>query len=252
MTDSGYLARQSHAHQGFAKEMSSTGVDFRGLTPLVVMSALTQAGTAACEPIHRFRLEAPAETLGPLLSAIARLHAIPQARRHGVPGARWRATFRQPALHELRLELPALTRGEGVLECSFDRYERVSGTIPTRARSDDNPLDRHEYLKRLERRAAVARLSGGRRGNECARLPRTSSSMRTFPRSSSSLGGASGHDADGRDLRSADDFAGSRRSWIEKPGPQFEEHAHRRTFRRGFLDVSPAGLDRCRAREVRK
>jgi ribosomal protection tetracycline resistance protein len=34
MTHSGYLPRQSHAHQGFAKEMSSTGADFRGLTPL--------------------------------------------------------------------------------------------------------------------------------------------------------------------------------------------------------------------------
>jgi ribosomal protection tetracycline resistance protein len=39
MTHSGYLARHSHAHQGFAKEMSSTGADFRGLTPLVVMRA---------------------------------------------------------------------------------------------------------------------------------------------------------------------------------------------------------------------
>jgi ribosomal protection tetracycline resistance protein len=26
-------------------------------------------------------------------------------------------------VHELRTELPVLTRGEGVLECTFDRYE---------------------------------------------------------------------------------------------------------------------------------
>ena len=63
-------------------------------------------------------------------------------------------------VHELRLELPALTRGEGVLECSFDRYEPVSGTIPTRARSDYNPLDRHEYLKRLERRGGMNARNG--------------------------------------------------------------------------------------------
>ena len=36
MTHSGYLPRQSHAHQGFNKSMSSTGADFRGVTPLVV------------------------------------------------------------------------------------------------------------------------------------------------------------------------------------------------------------------------
>src|SRR6266516_4831991 len=45
MTHSGYLPRQSHAHQGFSKAMSSTGEDFRKLTPLVVMSALRQAKT---------------------------------------------------------------------------------------------------------------------------------------------------------------------------------------------------------------
>lgn len=33
MTHSGYWPRQSHAHQGFDKSMSSTGADFRGLTP---------------------------------------------------------------------------------------------------------------------------------------------------------------------------------------------------------------------------
>jgi ribosomal protection tetracycline resistance protein len=33
MTHSGYAPRQSHAHQGFDKSMSSTGSDFRNLTP---------------------------------------------------------------------------------------------------------------------------------------------------------------------------------------------------------------------------
>ena len=49
-------------------------------------------------------------------------------------------------MHELRLELPGLTRGEGVLECEFGRYEPVNGTVPTRPRSDWNPLDRAQYL----------------------------------------------------------------------------------------------------------
>jgi ribosomal protection tetracycline resistance protein len=57
-------------------------------------------------------------------------------------------------VHELRQRLPPLTRGEGIVECTFDRYEPVSGAIPTRPRSDDNPLNRHEYLKRVERRAS--------------------------------------------------------------------------------------------------
>jgi ribosomal protection tetracycline resistance protein len=54
---------------------------------------------------------------------------------------------------ELRQQLPALTRGEGVLECIFDRYEPVRGTPPARPRTDSNPLNRVEYLQRVTRRA---------------------------------------------------------------------------------------------------
>jgi ribosomal protection tetracycline resistance protein len=153
MTHSGYYPRQSHAHQGFAKEMSSTGADFRGLTPLVLMSALQQAGTTVYEPIHRFQLEAPADLLGPLLPAVARLHAVPQTP--AISGRLCTIEGDIPAanVHALRLELPALTRGEGVLESAFDRYQPVNGTIPTRPRSDHNPLNRKEYLLRLTGRA---------------------------------------------------------------------------------------------------
>ena len=45
MTHTGYWARQSSAHGVFDKSMSSTAGDFRGLTPLVLMAALRQAGT---------------------------------------------------------------------------------------------------------------------------------------------------------------------------------------------------------------
>ena len=146
------LPRQSHSHQGFAKEMSSTGADFRGLTPLVLMSALKQAGTVVCEPIHRFRLEVPAEVLGPALSALARLQAVP-----GIPEMRGSLCVLDgdiPAAHvnELRQQLPALARGEGVLEAEFDRYDPVTGAPPSRSRSDLNPLNREEYLLRLARR----------------------------------------------------------------------------------------------------
>lgn len=39
MTRSEYWPRQSHAHARFDKSMSSTGADFRGVTPLVLMAA---------------------------------------------------------------------------------------------------------------------------------------------------------------------------------------------------------------------
>jgi ribosomal protection tetracycline resistance protein len=55
-------------------------------------------------------------------------------------------------VHELEQHLPALSRGEGVLECDFDSYQPVCGTIPTRPRSDHNPLNRKEYLLHVVRR----------------------------------------------------------------------------------------------------
>ena len=154
MTHSGYLARHSHAHQGFSKSMSSTGEDFRKLTPLVLMSALRQARTVVCEPIHRFWLDAPADTLGPLLPALARLRAVLRTQLTKGATSTLKGDIPAARVHELRQQLPALTRGEGVVECAFDRYEPVSGTIPARPRSDCNPLNRDEYLLRVARPAS--------------------------------------------------------------------------------------------------
>jgi ribosomal protection tetracycline resistance protein len=152
LTHTGYAPRQSHSHQGFDKSMSSTGTDFRGLTPLVLMDALKRAGTRVCEPIHRFRLEVPADAFGAVASALARLLAV--SRTQETRGSSYLLEGEIPAsrIYELQQQLPALTRGEGVLESDFDSYQPVRGEIPTRPRSDHNPLDREEYLLRLARR----------------------------------------------------------------------------------------------------
>ncbi|AKJ08989.1 GTP-binding protein [Streptomyces incarnatus] len=153
MTHSGYSPRQSHAHQGFDKSMSSTGYDFRGLTPLVLAEALRRAGTRVHEPVHRFRLQAPADTLGALLPVLARLGAVPETA--GAPGAVCVLQGTVPAarVHELEQRLPGLTRGEGELETAFDHYAPVThGPVPERPRTDHNPLNRKEYLLDMARR----------------------------------------------------------------------------------------------------
>lgn len=152
LVHSGYWPRQSHAHATFDKSMSSTAGDFRHLTPLVLMSALAQAGTQVHEPIHRFRLEVPADALGRALPALAALQAVPHAPamrglvcslEGDIPAAR---------VHELQQQVPGLSRGEGVLESAFDRYEPVRGTSPNRPRTDHDPLHRKEYLLKVQRR----------------------------------------------------------------------------------------------------
>jgi ribosomal protection tetracycline resistance protein len=111
---------------------TSTAADFRKLTPQVVAQALEQAGTVVCEPIHRFHLEAPADTLGALLSALPRVQAVPEAPATRGPWCTLEGDVPAARVHELRLQLPGLTHGEGVLESAFDRYEPVRGASPRR------------------------------------------------------------------------------------------------------------------------
>ena len=152
MTHSGYSPRQSHAHATFDKSMSSTARDFRQLTPLVLMDALTQAGTRVYEPMHRFQLELPADTFGQVLPVLAGLRAVPRAT--APRGSSYLVEGEIPAarVHALTQQLPGLTRGEGVLESAFDHYRPVRGPVPSRPRTDHNPLDRKAYLLHVLRR----------------------------------------------------------------------------------------------------
>ena len=135
---------------GYSPPLSAT-IDFRYLTPLVLMSALQEAGTEVCEPIHHFQLEGPADALGSTIGVLARMQAAPQTPE--IQGASFTLEGDIPAtrMHELQQQLRSTTRGEGVLEFTFDRYEPVEGTFPTRSLSPRNPLNRKEYLMHVSR-----------------------------------------------------------------------------------------------------
>ena len=120
------------------------------------VQALKRAGTTVHEPMQRFGLEIPAQSFGAVLPVLSRLRAVPQAPvtkgdayvlEGEVPAAR---------VHELEQQLPTLTSGEGVLECVFARYRPVVGEVPSRPRTDHDPLNRKEYLLRVVRRVAGA------------------------------------------------------------------------------------------------
>ncbi len=154
MTHSGYYPRQSHAHAHFDKSMSSTAGDFRNLTPLVLMSALSQAGTVVCEPVHAFALEVPASTAASVLPVLSRYRAVPLAQVARGSLCTVQGEIPAAEVHRLQRQVPGLSRGEGVLESWFDHYQPVRGEAPVRSRSDANPLNRQEYLLRVGRAAA--------------------------------------------------------------------------------------------------
>jgi ribosomal protection tetracycline resistance protein len=143
MTDSDYQAPPR-------KWPGTTLSDYRLLTPLVLMQALRRAGTAVCEPTLDVHLELPADVLGPVLSALAELGAKPGTPAVDGSTCTLTAELRSARLHDLQSRFPDLTRGEGVVESSFAGYRPVRTTPPpARPRTDRNPLDRDDYLRRL-------------------------------------------------------------------------------------------------------
>jgi ribosomal protection tetracycline resistance protein len=141
VTDCGYVSPVTGA------------ADFRKLTPLVLMAAVRQAGTVVCEPMIRAALEIPADAIGAVLAAAARLGGIvgSPSVRSGL--ARAEITLPAARAQDLTRQLSGLTSGEGVIETSFGGYRPLRGVPPVRARTMPDPLNRAEYLSRLTRRA---------------------------------------------------------------------------------------------------
>lgn len=143
--------RVTMTHSGY-DSVGSTAADFRNLTPLVLMAALQHAATSVYEPMHHFWLELPIEALGQVSPVLARLRAQPEAPLMHEKGCVLEGDIPAAQVHELQLLLPTLTHGEGVFESTFDHYQRVHGSFPTRPRTDHNPLNRKEYLIHVLRR----------------------------------------------------------------------------------------------------
>ena len=127
----------------------TTAADFRKLTPLVLMQAVERAGVMVCEPMTRVIVELPVATMGGVLSALAQLGAAV-----GTPSVRGELSVLEAVLpaaqvHSLRQQLPWLTSGEGVLEAAFAGYQPVRGISPSRPRTDSNPLDPREYIRKV-------------------------------------------------------------------------------------------------------
>jgi ribosomal protection tetracycline resistance protein len=138
-------------HSGYCS-VTSTAADFRGLTPLVLMNALAQAGTLVHEPVHRYRLEIPAESFAAVLPVLVRLRAAPLTSSMSDGTHVLVGDIPAAEVHGLERRLPSLTSGEGVLEAAFDHYRPVDGPAPNRPRWDHNPLNRKEYLLHVRRR----------------------------------------------------------------------------------------------------
>ena len=136
----------THTGYGSHRQDGTKGGDFRNLVPLVLMEALSQAGTDVYEPINQFELSVPVHAISTCMFKLSQLRAV----------------YEQPILHndtflltgmlpvatteEFRRELPSFTEGEGVFLAQEAGFLKKDGEYPTRKRMDHNPLHRKEYL----------------------------------------------------------------------------------------------------------
>ncbi|MBB4441122.1 MULTISPECIES: elongation factor G [Rhizobium] len=135
---------------------ASTAADFRQLTPWVLADALSAAQTVLCEPIDRFHLEAPAESLSGLLTLLAKSAATMTDSVIADGMARLEGTMASAMIQSVQQQLPGLTSGAGTMETSFDRYAPMAGPPRSRQRSGPDPFKPVEYLLRLQSTRASA------------------------------------------------------------------------------------------------
>lgn len=133
-------------HMNFDRQSGSTAGEFRNLTPLVLMAALSQADSAVYEPINQFELSIPVAVLSTAMFKLSALGAVYEQPILQGDTFLLTGTIPVETTEEFRRELPAFSEGEGVFLAQAAGYRQKEGEYPTRKRMDYNPLHREEYL----------------------------------------------------------------------------------------------------------
>ncbi|MFI5697514.1 GTP-binding protein [Kribbella sp. NPDC051586] len=131
--------------------VGTVAADFRRLVPLVLMQAIAEAGTTVMEPVNRFELDVPSDTVSRILAHVAEHRGVVSQTTLTESQGHLEGTIPAASTHPFEMFLPSLTHGEGLLATTFHSYQPVTGAPPTRARTDGNPLNEKQYLLNLNR-----------------------------------------------------------------------------------------------------
>ncbi len=126
------------------------GGDFRNLVPLVLMEALSQAGTDVYEPINHFELSVPVSAISTTLFKLSVLRAAYEQPTLRNDTFLLTGTIPVETTEEFRRELPSFTEGEGVFLTQPAGFLKREEDFPIRKRMDYNPLNRKEYLLHIQ------------------------------------------------------------------------------------------------------
>ncbi|ALG10959.1 elongation factor G [Kibdelosporangium phytohabitans] len=113
-------------HTGYASPVTVAG-DFRGLTPLVLMEALREAGTVVCEPMEHVDIDVPADVVSSVLGLLVRCGGAPEMPVIRGDEAAVTAVVPSGRLRGIEQALPGMTRGLGAMTTRFAGYRPLSG-----------------------------------------------------------------------------------------------------------------------------
>jgi ribosomal protection tetracycline resistance protein len=136
---------------GYASPVSAPA-DFRRLTQLVLLTALSRAGTWVCEPLADLDLEVPVQTAQGVLGLLAQLGGRVTGQHSANGLTRASGVLQADRVQMLRQRLPGLSMGEGILESRPGGYQPIGDNPPTRPRSSPSPLERDAWLASLAKR----------------------------------------------------------------------------------------------------
>lgn len=137
-------------HTGYASPVS-TAKDFRRLVPLVLMDALSKAGTMVYEPVNDIHLIVPEASLSKVLSRLSLLEGTFQEPEFQGMTAHVKGTIPVRTTDVLKSELHSLTSGEGMLSMKPDGYMQVQSSVPENERRQLNSLNRADYFLHINK-----------------------------------------------------------------------------------------------------
>lgn len=137
-------------HTGYASPVTTAG-DFRKLVPLVLMDALVQSGTVVYEPIYSYELTVPEEAMSKAVFKLSAIQAVVSETVVENGMALITGTIPVGVTESFKRSLHAFTQGEGFMMAEPAGFIQVHGDVPSRSRTDYNPLQRNEYLMHVMR-----------------------------------------------------------------------------------------------------
>lgn len=128
-------------------EIHSRPGDFILATPMGIMDGLMNAGTKLLEPVYRFHIIAPEESLGSIAGDINAMRGVIESPEFEDEMVKISGLVPVATSHNYGIRLSSITKGKGIIRFEFSGYQECAeGEGKERPYKGVNPLDRSQWI----------------------------------------------------------------------------------------------------------